>query len=636
MSNEWLNKIHQGYAEGLIPQLPDRSIDLVLTSPPYNIDLGNNKYNNHKYDVYQDDVDYEDYIAWLSTVFCLLKSKMVTGGRVCINIGDKQNGKIPTHSDIIQFMTKDLHYLMKTSIIWEKRQIGNRCLLHDELLNAENGYKKICDINVKDKVFTHKGRYKYVTNVLNRKYTGWLYTIYSYGNEPLMITQGHELQVAPLIRRYNGYPKKRVSPNLVWVPPENLTTEYYLTLPIYHTQYHGSDKAFSNRLYKITKVDINYNNEGFFRLLGYYIGDGSIHRNEIRFDFHKAEQFYINDVQKTSSYYGWATRLEYQGNCTRVVVTSKNDLPKILEALAGRYAHTKNMHPFIKQLPIQLQKQIVIGMMRSDGCIQNDIETSYTTVSNVITYQLRDMLLRLKIIPSITVRYNHISYIDGREVICKKAYILRIIGKYAKIMADICQVNSVSKAKYRYNRYKKIGSHYAFFKVKNIERKWVTDLNVYNIEVEEDQSYTGKVSYHNCSWGSYRSPINPSFPTPFEYILIFCNESQQKKGDKRNITVSKKDFIRNSLASWSLATEIKMNRVHRHPAMFPIELPRRLIQQLSYKNDVVLDIFSGMGTTCLAAAMSNRQWIGFELSEDYVTRSRERIQRYYDQERLFQ
>ena len=123
---EWINKIHNGYCEKLIPQLPDESIDLVITSIPYNVDLGNNKYNKNSYDLYQDNKPYWKYISWLKNIFSLLKLKMVYGGRVCINIGDKENGKIPTHSDIINFMTNELGYLMKSTIIWNKSQIGNR------------------------------------------------------------------------------------------------------------------------------------------------------------------------------------------------------------------------------------------------------------------------------------------------------------------------------------------------------------------------------------------------------------------------------------------------------------------------------------------------------------------------------
>lgn len=261
--DSWINQIHHGYCENLIQELPDESIDLVVTSPPYNVDLGNNKYNKNPYDLYHDNKDHQEYVMWLRSIFALMKPKMVYGGRICINIGDGKNGSVPTHSDIIQFMSNDLKYLIKATIIWDKKQIGNR-----------------------------------------------------------------------------------------------------------------------------------------------------------------------------------------------------------------------------------------------------------------------------------------------------------------------------------------------------------------------------------TAWGSWNSPKNPSFPTPFEYIVIFCNESQSKSGSEERVTLTREEFVTNSLALWEFAPESQMKK-YSHPAMFPVELPYRLIQQLSYKGDVVLDPFSGMGTTCLAAAMLERKWVGFEMSKKYVIESRERIRRYTDQTRLF-
>ena len=263
LMEKWINKIHHGCCEDIIPELPDKSIDLLITSPPYNVDLGNNKYNKNPYDLYQDNKDHQNFIEWLADIFSILKQKMVYGGRVCINIGDGKNGSVPTHSDVIQFMTHKLKYLLKSTIIWNKSQVGNR-----------------------------------------------------------------------------------------------------------------------------------------------------------------------------------------------------------------------------------------------------------------------------------------------------------------------------------------------------------------------------------ASWGSWKSPSNPSFPTPFEYILIFANEDQSKKGEEELITVSEEEFIRNSLALWTFAPEQNMAK-YGHPAMFPLELPYRLIQQLSYKGDVVADIFSGAGTACLAAAMLDRKWIGIEMSEKYVKRSIKRIEEYTNQVRLF-
>ena len=62
-----------------------------------------------------------------------------------------------------------------------------------------------------------------------------------------------------------------------------------------------------------------------------------------------------------------------------------------------------------------------------------------------------------------------------------------------------------------------------------------------------------------------------------------------------------------------------------HPAMYPTSLADQLIKTFSEENNVVLDPFSGSGTTCIVAKQLGRQFIGCDLSEDYVKLSRERL-----------
>ncbi|MCD6435568.1 MAG: site-specific DNA-methyltransferase [Clostridiales bacterium] len=120
-------EIINGKSENVIPTLDNESIDLVITSPPYNVDLGNNKYNKRPYDLYNDNLDHKEYINWLEEIFKKIWFKLKKGGRVVINIGDQKNGAVATHSDIIQFMTKKLNYLLMTNIIWDKKHTSNRC-----------------------------------------------------------------------------------------------------------------------------------------------------------------------------------------------------------------------------------------------------------------------------------------------------------------------------------------------------------------------------------------------------------------------------------------------------------------------------------------------------------------------------
>lgn len=106
--------------------IDDKSIHLTITSPPYNVDLGNNKYNKNAYDLYNDNLEHCSYIEWLKTIFSIVYDKTVSSGRCVINIGDGKNGSVPTHSDIIHFMTREIGWIPMTTIIWNKSQIGNR------------------------------------------------------------------------------------------------------------------------------------------------------------------------------------------------------------------------------------------------------------------------------------------------------------------------------------------------------------------------------------------------------------------------------------------------------------------------------------------------------------------------------
>ena len=76
---------------------------------------------------------------------------------------------------------------------------------------------------------------------------------------------------------------------------------------------------------------------------------------------------------------------------------------------------------------------------------------------------------------------------------------------------------------------------------------------------------------------------------------------------------------------WNMNTESA--KKIGHPAPFPVELPYRLIQLFSYQNDIILDPFMGSGTTAIATITSERNYIGFEISEDYCKLAEDRIEK---------
>lgn len=124
------------------------------------------------------------------------------------------------------------------------------------------------------------------------------------------------------------------------------------------------------------------------------------------------------------------------------------------------------------------------------------------------------------------------------------------------------------------------------------------------------------------AWGSWKSASAPYISTPYEGILI-SYKNQWKKLNKGISTISKEYFIEGVSGVWNLGTASNKNN---RKAAFPIKLPTMCIELLSYKDDIVLDPFMGSGTTAIACIKTNRQYIGFELSEDYVNTANKRIE----------
>ena len=126
----------------------------------------------------------------------------------------------------------------------------------------------------------------------------------------------------------------------------------------------------------------------------------------------------------------------------------------------------------------------------------------------------------------------------------------------------------------------------------------------------------------SCAWGSWRSASNPSLRDVHEYILVFSKGQYQRDPIKES-TIGRDDFMEATKSVWHFpAASAKREQ---HPAPFPLELPRRLINLYSYKGDVILDPFMGAGTTAVAAVQTERHFIGYELEQKYVDIARQKI-----------
>jgi DNA modification methylase len=119
----------------------------------------------------------------------------------------------------------------------------------------------------------------------------------------------------------------------------------------------------------------------------------------------------------------------------------------------------------------------------------------------------------------------------------------------------------------------------------------------------------------STAWGSWLSAANPVLRDVHEYILIFSKDSFRRPSDGRESTISREEFLEWTKSVWSFPA-VSARQIG-HPAPFPEELPRRLIQLYTFKGDLVLDPFAGSGTTCLAARNLGRSYVGYETNPEY-------------------
>ena len=132
----------------------------------------------------------------------------------------------------------------------------------------------------------------------------------------------------------------------------------------------------------------------------------------------------------------------------------------------------------------------------------------------------------------------------------------------------------------------------------------------------------------SCAWGSWQSASNPVLRDVHEYILVFSKGSFKRrvKDDGKGVnSIERYDFLEFTKSVWQFPAASA--RQANHPAPFPVELPRRLIQLYSFVGDLVLDPFMGSGTTAEAAVLADRRYVGYEIDSQYVQQARARLKK---------
>jgi site-specific DNA-methyltransferase (adenine-specific) len=167
------------------------------------------------------------------------------------------------------------------------------------------------------------------------------------------------------------------------------------------------------------------------------------------------------------------------------------------------------------------------------------------------------------------------------------------------------------------------------------------------VDLDENSPHRSKTT----AWGSWMSPSAPYIYNPKECVILGYKKNHIKKVkgepqwkgelvdlEQEDGTIKqkmmyqeedKKEFMSLVYGQWEYFADTKQQT----KATFSMDIPLKAIKILTYRNDLILDPFTGSGTSLVAAEVSGRRWLGIELSENYTKVAKERVQHFIDKNR---
>ncbi|NPV37400.1 MAG: site-specific DNA-methyltransferase [Bacteroidales bacterium] len=208
---------------------------------------------------------------------------------------------------------------------------------------------------------------------------------------------------------------------------------------------------------------------------------------------------------------------------------------------------------------------------------------------------------------------NYESYINNLNLVWKECY--RVLHCGCRLCVNIG--DQFARSVY-YGRYKVIPIREEIIKFcENIGFDYMGAIIWQKVT-------TSNTTGGGVQMGSYPYPRNGILKLDYEFILVF-----KKLGDSPKPTNEQKELSKMTAEEWNTFFAGHWNfpgvRQNGHIAMFPEELPKRLIKMFSFVGETVLDPFAGSGTTALAAKNTDRNSIGYEINSEFIPIIKEKL-----------
>ena len=397
------------------------------------------------------------------------------------------------------------------------------CFIAGTRVRTDKGEKLIEDIEMGDKVLTHKGRYRSVYNTMKRPYKGKVYSIKYWGDSEatLNVTEEHPLFICK--RERKEYRNAKFTPE--WVTADQVKVGDYLVYPI-HNKETEKEIIEKETIKTVTALDdqkpfiYNYKpninllipfgngrhvversfelslDSDFYRLVGYYLAEGHVDKDHyLTFTFNINEKIFLEDVKELITRYFGKDVVEGKIRNNGQTLTLCSTLAaRFFRREFGSTNKTKHIPAWMLESPKYHLSELVKGLWRGDGSYDKKLDLfRYSSVTRSLVYGFRDALLKLGVVSSINSQKRLLPKQVMNNVIVSRtsnALFSRIVGKSA--------LDGRKEGSPFY-----LDENYLFVPIKSIEVKELK-TNVYNFSVEEDESYVAEgVISHNCTAPTY-------------------------------------------------------------------------------------------------------------------------------------
>ena len=342
-------------------------------------------------------------------------------------------------------------------------------------------------VKVGDEVISHTGSVRKVTAVHKRRYFGAVNEIRPEAHHTIRSTEEHPYWAMPRDVVKAGYRwKDLASVSADWIHSGCLTDEMLLE-PV------------------MTDVlTPDYVNRAFARLFGYYLAEGHVLRNKnneivgIEFSTHKDDVIH-REISELCACFGtsnepsWHDRVNSDSSAG--IYVFDRHLAELCYEHGGSYAKKKKMSFDAMRWHPDYQREMLGAFANGDGCGTDKGELLLSTSSSNLAWQLMGLLPRIGIIASIQNLEHKAG--SGFSTHATNEWVIHIGRQWAQGLRDVTdKVQEVSVVKPNCTR--KIIDGYIVTPIRRIETI-IMDTDVYNLEVEGDESYVaGGVAVHNC------------------------------------------------------------------------------------------------------------------------------------------